>query len=119
MPLSVKYRYGARCRQRAYEAKVKAEAEAVGLRVAPSLKAVRASTRTTQRQADAQNATAAPRKRRTELRVSFRKAVEVVAENAALMPMVTRAQATRSAEQILARALTPRQLEALREREAA
>jgi hypothetical protein len=75
MPLSVKYRYPSRCRQRAYQARVKREAEAVGLPVAPTLKAVAALGGTRGRNGDAQSVRKPRQRRRTELRVDYRKAV--------------------------------------------
>jgi hypothetical protein len=116
---SILYRHGARCRQRAYEAKVKTEAEAAGLTVAPTLKAVRASTPTTGHQADAQKAKAAPRKRRAELRLSYRRALEALAEELTPKPPEGLAVPQRYIEAALRRALSPTQLEALRERETA
>jgi hypothetical protein len=111
MPASVKYRYGDRCRKRAYRAKLKREAERVGLQVAPTLKAVEAANRASARAGHAENARKRPQKRPTELRVSYRKAVGILAVQLGLP--------TLAVESALEPALTPRQRRALFEREAA
>jgi len=80
MPESIKYRYGDRCRKRAYRARVKIEAEAAARAVAPSLSAARAAMSTGARAGHAQNGQESAQRGRTrrprpaELRVSLRKA---------------------------------------------
>jgi len=78
MPSTAKYRYPEICRKRAYREKLKREAEAVGLSVAPTLAAVRAAVTTNGRDGDAYTPAKRPQRRRTELRVSYRKAVEAI-----------------------------------------
>lgn len=111
MPRSVIYRHGDRCRKRAYRARVKRAAEAVGLRVAPSLAAVRAIDATSQRDGHAETPRK-PRKRgREQVRVGYRKA------EAELLAALPKPEAN-VAVAALRCALTPKQLEHL-EREAA
>lgn len=106
MPATAKYRHGSRCRQRAYEARVKRAAEAAGLSVAPSMRAVDAARGTNERQADAESSRKRPQRRRTELRVSYRKAVEVL--TAAYAPKGHEDESRQFIERTLADALPPR-----------
>lgn len=119
MPEQVKYRFGDRCRTRAYRDKLKREAEAAGVVVAPSLRAIRASTGTEGRDGHAENGGKRAQRRRPELRVSYRKAVEVL--TAAYAPTGHEDESREFIEQTLAQALSPRaraQVERSRERAA-
>ena len=108
MPLSVVYRYGDRCRKRAYRAKVKQAAEAAGLQVAPSLQAVEALETPKARDGHAETPRKPREKRREQVRVGYRKAETEL--NAALRPTEARI-----AIAALRCALSPKQLANLEE----
>jgi hypothetical protein len=70
----------ARCRQRAYRERLNAAAEAAGVPAHLSLETIRAATPPGDRNGDAQTRRQAPPRRRTELRVSYRKLVALLDE---------------------------------------
>jgi hypothetical protein len=77
MPDAAKYRYPESCRKRAYKAKLKSEAEAVGLKVAPTLRDVEAARGTRARARDAEKPAKRPQRRRPGgVTASYRKALE-------------------------------------------
>lgn len=76
MPKSIIYRFGDRCRKRAYREKVKRAAKAAGVEVAPSLRAIRATKGTSGRDGHAETKPRRAQKRRLEPRLSYRKAIE-------------------------------------------
>jgi len=127
MPLSVKYRHGDRCRKRAYRAKLKGAAEAVGLQVAPTLRAVELMVSTRERDGHAENGRKRAQKRAPELRVSYPKAVEAMTERLValippgvdLMDELSSERCREIAEEGLSTALSTRQREVLEQRERA
>ena len=85
MPESIVYRHGDRCHKRAYRDRVKRAAEAAGLEVALSLRAIRATKGTKASAGQTESAKKRAQNRRPELRVSYRKAVDGMTERLAAL----------------------------------
>lgn len=120
MPLTAKYRHPESCRKRAYRAKVKARAEAAGFKREMSLGDLDMATGTGGRAGDAETTRKPRQRRRVELRVSYRKAVEALTDSFAfLAPITGDLDCRRIVEQGLRTALSPKQRELLNEQEAA
>jgi hypothetical protein len=102
-------------RQRAYRRRVKAEMERAGLPASPSLRAAGVTRGTTARNGDGENVGNGALRSRSGLQVSYRKAVEVLAEHfisrGEVYPYVL-------ARNIVKSTLSPRQRQILQAREA-
>jgi hypothetical protein len=104
-----KYHDYERCRQRAYRGRVKAAAAAAGLPASISMETVEAATHPTPRNGDARARRNRPQKRRqTDLRISYRKAIDAVTEQLELDAHLTRAHARERAQDALRPCLPPR-----------
>lgn len=128
MPLSAIYRWSGRCRQAAYRARVKAEAERIGLRVAPTLTAVKAAGSTSERNGDAETHSqrvrvgSKPSGRQVSYRKTFGNLQERFVERASdhsRTPLLTPKEALNIALAALDESLSARQRERLEERRAA
>lgn len=103
-----------RCRQRAYHNRVTAAARDQGVSARPNLTDL--TRRTHARSADAPAPARKPRKRTTDLRVSYRKVVDAMTElvlSVAAAQQLTQADARERAESHAAALLTDKQLTAL------
>jgi hypothetical protein len=116
MPADVKYRYGDRCRQRAYREKVKREAEAAGLSPTLTLAEIQATNGTQRRNGDAQTRRKGAQRSRSGLQVSHRKAVDAVARAITHAREHQAVSAESLARRYLDSILSPRQREVLAER---
>lgn len=103
-------------RQRAYRRRVKAEMERAGLPASPSLRAAGVTRGTTRRNGDAPEPRNGALRSRSGLQVSYRKAVEALAEH-----FISRGEPYPYvlARNIVKSTLSPRQQEILNEREQA
>jgi hypothetical protein len=101
--------------QRAYRKRVKAEAKAAGLEVAPSLRAVRAMGSPRGHNGDPQTGANGRRRARSGLQVSYRKAVEAAADVLVTFGVSSWA-APVAAENAMRTALSPAQRERLEAR---
>jgi hypothetical protein len=108
MPKSIIYRHGDRCRKRAYREKVKRAAKAAGVEVAPSLRAIRATRGASGHDGHAGTKPRHAQKRRPEVRLSYRKAVEALVEEFTPKPPEGLAIPESFFEVALLRALSPR-----------